>query len=100
MTRLEFGITDLLDERFNIELEQYWKLNEKDKNYLTSVIVSSFIKKLYNEPHLVEFYLSMMDDKNLDYILTKEINQKLVGDVDINMDGTNKELFVLDEVSD
>ena len=35
MTRLEFGITDLLDERFNIELEQYWKLNEKDKNYLT-----------------------------------------------------------------
>jgi hypothetical protein len=66
MTRLEFGITDLLDERFNIELEEYWKLNEKDKNYLTSVIVSSFIKKLYNEPHLIEFYLSMMDDRRLE----------------------------------
>ena len=66
MTRLELGITDLLDERFNIELEEYWKLNEKDKNYLTSVVVSSFIKKLYNEPHLIEFYLSMMDDRRME----------------------------------
>jgi len=66
MTRLELGITELLDDRFNIEIEEYWKLTEKDKNLLTNVVISSFIKNLTKAPHMVEFYLSMMEDRRME----------------------------------
>ncbi len=65
---------------------------------MINYIIKCTIEVLKNNVSLTD--LSMMDDKNIEYVLTKEINQKLVGDVNINMDGTNKELFVLDEVSD
>jgi hypothetical protein len=65
---------------------------------IINYIIKCTIEVLKNNVSLTD--LSMMDDKNIEYVLTKEINQKLVGDVNINMDGTNKELFILDEVSD
>lgn len=87
------------DMIYIIKNRQIWAQRRKiNMTEIVHYIIKCTIDVLKNNVSLTD--LSMMDDKNLDYILTKEINQKLVGDVDINMDGTNKELFVLDEVSD
>ena len=82
-----------------IKNRQIWAQRRKiNMTEIINYIIKCTIDVLKNNVSLTD--LSKMDDKNIEYVLTKEINQKLVGDVDINMDGTNKELFTLGEVSD
>jgi hypothetical protein len=87
------------DMIYIIKNRQIWAQRRKiNMTEIINYIIKCTIVVLKNNVSLTD--LSMMDDKNIEYVLTKEINQKLVGDVNINMDGTNKELFVLDEESD
>ena len=82
-----------------IKNRQIWAQRRKiNMTEIINYIIKCTIDVLKNNVSLTD--LSMMDDKSMEYVLTKEINQKLVGDVNIHMDGTNKELFVLDEESD
>jgi hypothetical protein len=84
------------DMIYIIKNKQIWAQRRKiNMTEIINYIIKCTIEVLKNNVSLTD--LSMMDDKNIEYVLTKEINQKLVGDVNINMDGTNKELFVLDE---
>jgi hypothetical protein len=87
------------DMIYIIKNRQIWAQRRKiNMTEIINYIIKCTIDVLKNNVSLTD--LSMMDDKNIEYVLTKEINQKLVGDVNINMDGTNKALFVLDEESD
>jgi hypothetical protein len=87
------------DMIYIIKNRQIWAQRRKiNMTEMINYIIKCTIDVLKNNVSLTD--LSKMDDKNIEYVLTKEINQKLVGDVDINMDGTNKELFTLGEVSD
>lgn len=87
------------DMIYIIKNQQIWAQRRKiNMIEMINYIIKCTIEVLKNNVSLKE--LSEMDDENIEYVLTKEINQKLVGDVNINMDGTNKELFILDEVSD
>jgi len=87
------------DMIYIIKNRQIWAQRRKiNMTEIINYIIKCTIDVLKNNVSLTD--LSMMDDKNIEYVLTKEINQKLVGDVNINMDGTNKELFILDEESD
>ena len=87
------------DMIYIIKNRQIWAQRRKiNMTEIINYIIKCTIDVLKNNVSLTD--LSKMDDKNIEYVLTKEINQKLVGDVDINMDGTNKELFTLGEVSD
>jgi len=87
------------DMIYIIKNRQIWAQRRKiNMTEIINYIIKCTIEVLKNNVSLKE--LSTMDDKNIEYILTKEINQKLVGDVNINMDGTNKELFTLGEISD
>ena len=65
---------------------------------LINYIICCTVDTLKNNVSLKD--LLAMNECDMNYILTKEINQKIVGDVAINMDGSNKELFVLDELSE
>jgi len=87
------------DMIYIIKNQQIWAQRRKiNMTEMINYIIKCTIEVLKNNVSLKE--LSEMDDESIEYVLTKEINQKLVGDVNINMDGTNKELFVLDEESD
>jgi len=87
------------DMIYIIKNQQIWAQRRKiNMTEMINYIIKCTIEVLKNNVSLKE--LSEMDDENIEYVLTKEINQKLVGDVNINMDGTNKELFVLDEEND
>ena len=84
------------DMIYIIKNRQIWAQRRKiNMTEIVNYIIKCTFDVLKNNVSLTD--LSMMDDKNIEYVLTKEINQKLVGDVNINMDGTNKELFVLDD---
>ena len=87
------------DMIYIIKNRQIWAQRRKiNMTEIINYIIKCTIEVLKNNVSLKE--LSTMDDKNIEYVLTKEINQKLVGDVNINMDGTNKELFTLGDISD
>jgi hypothetical protein len=87
------------DMIYIIKNRQIWAQRRKiNMTEMINYIIKCTIEVLKNNVSLTD--LSKMDDKNIEYVLTKEINQKLVGDVNINMDGTNKELFTLGEMSD
>ena len=86
------------DMIYIIKNRQIWAQRRKiNMTEIINYIIKCTIDVLKNNVSLTD--LSMMDDKSIEYVLTKEINQKLVGDVNINMDGTNKALFILDEES-
>ena len=87
------------DMIYIIKNRQIWAQRRKiNMTEMINYIIKCTIEVLKNNVSLTD--LSKMDDKNIEYVLTKEINQKLVGNVDINMDGTNKELFTLGVISD
>jgi hypothetical protein len=55
----------LLDSKYDIELEEYWKLPEEDKNELANLVVHQIhkgFKKLDNLP----YHLSQLDDRRLE----------------------------------
>lgn len=82
-----------------IKNKQIWAQRRKiNMTELINYIICCTVDTLKNNVSLKD--LLAMNESDMNYILTKEINQKIVGDVVINMDGSNKELFVLDELSE
>lgn len=53
-------ITDLLLERFNIPLEDYWTLDEDQKNQITELIHSQYEVKLRTNPDLWVMYMAVL----------------------------------------
>ena len=82
-----------------IKNKQIWAQRRKiNMTELINYIICCTVDALKNNVSLKD--LLAMNESDMNYILTKEINQKIVGDVAINMDGSNKGLFVLDELSE
>jgi len=55
----------LLDSKYDIELEEYWKFTEEDKDQLAEIIVKQIhqkVKDLNNLP----YHISQIDDRRLE----------------------------------
>jgi hypothetical protein len=64
--RIETNKVDLLlDSKYDIELEQYWKLSEEDKNELAGLVVKQIHKGLKNL-HNLPYHLSQLDDRRME----------------------------------
>jgi hypothetical protein len=63
MNRIDYEIQLLLDNKYDIELEEYWKLTEEEKNTLTDLIVKVLVKNNRLDANYFEYYCSMMDDR-------------------------------------
>jgi hypothetical protein len=63
MNRIDYEIQLLLDNKYDIELEEYWKLTEEEKNTLTELIVKVLVKNNRLDANYFEYYCSMMDDR-------------------------------------
>ena len=66
MTTLDIDLDSLLDDRFDIELNQYWNLKEEEKNYITHIVVTQVFQTLRREPNTLPLYLRLLDDR-IDY---------------------------------
>ena len=64
--RIETNKVDLLlDSRYDIELEDYWKLPEEDKDELAGLVVKQVHKGFKNLDNL-PYHLSQLDDRRLE----------------------------------
>ena len=64
--RIETNKVDLLlDSRYDIELEDYWKLPEEDKDELAALVVKQVHKGFKNLDNL-PYHLSQLDDRRLE----------------------------------
>jgi len=64
--RLETNRVDiLLDSKYDIELEDYWKLPEEDKQQLAYLVVQQVHKGVQNLDNL-PYHLSQLDDRRLE----------------------------------
>lgn len=64
--RLETNRVDiLLDSKYDIELEDYWKLPEEDKQQLAHLVVQQVHKGVQNLDNL-PYHLSQLDDRRLE----------------------------------
>ena len=51
----------MLNNNLNIDIKDYFKLKEEDKDYITKFILQSYSKNLDIEPKLVYMYLDMIE---------------------------------------
>lgn len=63
MTTLDIDLDNLLDDRFDIELNEYWSLTEDEKNYITHVVITQVFKTLQIDPDSLIIYLRLLDDR-------------------------------------
>ena len=57
----QLDITKLLDEKYDIQITDYFSLPEKDKNEITDVIILMYKKHFLLDPTLIYLYLDSMD---------------------------------------
>jgi hypothetical protein len=65
MTTLDIDLDTLLDDRFDIELKQYWNLTEDEKNYITDVVITQVFRTLRIDPNTLVLYIRLLDDRIL-----------------------------------
>jgi hypothetical protein len=63
MTTLDIDLDSLLDDRFDIDLNEYWSLTEDEKNYITQVVITQVFKTLHIDPNTLIIYLRLLDDR-------------------------------------
>jgi hypothetical protein len=63
MTTLDLDLDSLLDDRFDIDLNEYWSLTEEQKNYITQVVITQVFKTLHIDPNTLILYLRLLDDR-------------------------------------
>jgi hypothetical protein len=55
----------LMDSKYDIELEQYWKLSDEDKNELAKLVVEQIHKGFRNLNDL-PYHISQLDDRRME----------------------------------
>jgi hypothetical protein len=55
----------LLDSKYDIELQQYWKLSDEDKNELAKLVVQQIHKGFRNLNDL-PYHISQLDDRRME----------------------------------
>ena len=55
----------LLDSKYDIELKQYWKLSDEDKNELAKLVVKQIHKGFRNLNDL-PYHISQLDDRRME----------------------------------
>ena len=64
----------LLDSKYDIELEHYWKLSEEDKNELARLVVEQIHKGFKNLDNL-PYHLSQLDDRRMESVEYEEFER-------------------------
>lgn len=55
------NINLVLNQNLNVDIKDYFKLKEEDKNYITDFIIGTYSKNLDLEPQLIWMYLDTID---------------------------------------
>lgn len=70
-----FNLEDLLDGRYDIELDEYWKLPEDEKERITLIVVNVILNDLIKTEEQYQRY-KMLLDVGIDVSITNEEYEK------------------------
>jgi hypothetical protein len=59
---LGFNLEDLLDDRYDIDINDYWSLTEDDKDRITEIVVTNVLVQLSLAPDYYPRYIELLND--------------------------------------
>ena len=59
MTRLDLNLDELLDDRFSIEVKDYWLLPVSDKELITNIVLKMLSPRIKRHKDYMNFYFSL-----------------------------------------
>ena len=65
----------LLDEKFDIDVKQYWSLSVRDKNQITKIIINFYLNNFKMNRRDILVHMSMLDFQ-VDMALEDELYEK------------------------
>ena len=66
MDEIDYKIQAILDNRYEIELEEYWQLEEEQKDKLSKFIFDFIISNYKNDYSYLDFHCSLLDDRRME----------------------------------
>ena len=63
MTTFSPDLINLLGDRYDIELEEYWTLTNEEKDNITEVVLSSIFHTLKQDINTLPIYIRLIDDR-------------------------------------
>ena len=63
MTNFSVDLLELLGDRYDIELEEYWGLSNEEKDNLSQVVIQSIFATLKREPATFPLYVRLIHDR-------------------------------------
>jgi hypothetical protein len=66
MNDIDYKIQAILDDKYEIELQEYWQLEEEQKDKLIQLIVDMVIKNNNNDLNYLEYHCSVLDDRRME----------------------------------
>ena len=59
---LGFNLEDLLDDRYDIDISDYWSLTDGDKDRITEIVVTNVLVQLSLAPNYYPRYMELLDN--------------------------------------
>jgi hypothetical protein len=66
MDEIDYKIQAILDNQYEIELEQYWELTEEQRDKLANIISDIIIQNYKNDFSWLDFHCSVLDDRRME----------------------------------
>ncbi len=63
MTTFSLDLLELLDDRYNMDIKDYWSLSNKERHNLSIVVIESIFDTLKREPATLPLYVRLIDDR-------------------------------------
>jgi len=59
---LGFNLEDLMDDRYDIDISDYWSLTDEDKDRITEIVVTNVLVQLSLAPNYYPRYIELLND--------------------------------------
>ena len=59
---LGFNLEDLMDNRYDIDISDYWSLTDGDKDRITEIVVTNVLVQLSLAPDYYPRYIELLND--------------------------------------
>jgi hypothetical protein len=89
---LELDIEELLNNKYNIDIEKYWKLPEEEKNNITELLFGFILVMFDNNPSIYTTYMNLLKQS---IQLKSEMNEYEKADILTRLKNKILETFVI-----
>ena len=63
MTTFSLDLLELLDDRYDIDIKDYWTLSNEERHNVSIVVIESIFATLKRQPEVLPLYIRLIDDR-------------------------------------